>query len=257
MGWLSRVTAGGSGSVIRAQPGEVYRQNLRVSETDEVDDVAVSRFVAMGAYGEVMLRFQLLEMSYWSILAARKPSAMSLDQHIAKLTEWDRQTGERLINALGLPDDLHGGAMIAVNTRNLLAHRFLRERAVSFGDPRASHEAARVLAEVEAKIDESRSDWTPTCAGWASRSWTRPRSRRWGWRSRRTSRRGRRCLRGRVGVYMVEIAASGADPFPASQRREPGRSIRRAVGVPDGPRSHSWSLFGSTNDNDVYLSPRS
>ena len=56
---------------------------------------------------------------------------------------------------------------------------------------------------------------------------------------------------------MVEIAASGADPFPASQRREPGRSIRRAVGAPDGPRSHSWSLFGSTNDNDVYLSPRS
>jgi hypothetical protein len=56
---------------------------------------------------------------------------------------------------------------------------------------------------------------------------------------------------------MVEIAASGADPFPASQRREPGGSIRRAVGAPDGPRSHSWSLFGSTNDNDVYLGPRS
>ena len=154
MGWLSRVTAGGSGSVIRAQPGEVYRQTVRVSETDEVDDVAVSRFVAMGAYGEVMLRFQLLEMSYWSILAARRPSAMSLDQHIAKLTEWDRQTGERLINALGLPEDLHGEAMIAVNTRNLLAHRFLLERAVFFDDPRASHEAARVLAEVEVKIDE-------------------------------------------------------------------------------------------------------
>ena len=47
------MTAGGSGSVIRAQPGEVYRQTVRVSETDEVDDVAVSRFVAMGAYREV------------------------------------------------------------------------------------------------------------------------------------------------------------------------------------------------------------
>jgi hypothetical protein len=34
-----------------------------------------------------MLRFQLLEMSYWSILAARKRRRMSLDQHIAKLTE--------------------------------------------------------------------------------------------------------------------------------------------------------------------------
>ena len=125
-----------------------------MSETDEVDDTAVARFVAMGAYGEVMLRFQLLEMSYWSILAARKPSGMSLDQHIVKLAEWDRQTGERLIKALGLPDDLRDEAMTAVNTRNLLAHRFLRERAVFFSDPQASHEAARVLAEVEVKIDE-------------------------------------------------------------------------------------------------------
>ena len=125
-----------------------------MSETDEIDETAVARFVAMGAYGEVMLRFQLLEMSYWSIFAARKPPGMSLDQHIAKLTEWDRQTGERLIKALGLPDDLRDEAMTAVNTRNLLAHRFLRERAVFFGDPRASEEAARVLAEVEVKLDE-------------------------------------------------------------------------------------------------------
>jgi hypothetical protein len=64
------------------------------------------------------------------------------------------QMGERLINALGLPPDLHGEAITAVNTRNLLAHRFLRERAVFFGDPRASNDAARVLAEVEQKIDE-------------------------------------------------------------------------------------------------------
>ncbi|MBV9652226.1 MAG: hypothetical protein JO296_19095 [Pseudonocardiales bacterium] len=125
-----------------------------MSETDEVDDTAVARFVAMGAYGEVMLRFQLLEMSYWSILAARKPPGMSLHQHIAKLTEWDRQTGERLIKARGLPDDLRDGAMTAVNTRNLLAHRFLRERAVFFSDPLASHEAAKVLVKVEVKVDE-------------------------------------------------------------------------------------------------------
>jgi hypothetical protein len=31
---------------------------VRVSETEEVDDAALARFVAMGAYGEVMLRFQ-------------------------------------------------------------------------------------------------------------------------------------------------------------------------------------------------------
>jgi hypothetical protein len=141
-------------SVIRVQHGEADGHTVHVSETDEVDGTAVARFVAMGAYGEVMLRFQLLEMSYWSILAARKRRGMSLGQHIAKLTEWDRQTGERLIKALGLPDDLRDEAMTAVNTRNLLAHRFLRERAVFFSDPQASYEAARVLAEVEVKIDE-------------------------------------------------------------------------------------------------------
>lgn len=55
---------------------------------------------------------------------------------------------------------------------------------------------------------------------------------------------------------MVQIGAFEADPFPAAQRREPGGSIRWAVGTPDGPRSQSWSLFGSTNHDDVYLGPR-
>ena len=55
----------------------------------------------------------------------------------------------------------------------------------------------------------------------------------------------------------MEITASESDPFPAPQRRKPGDSIRWAVSTPDGPRSQSWSLFGSTNHNDVYLGPRS
>ena len=56
---------------------------------------------------------------------------------------------------------------------------------------------------------------------------------------------------------MLELADYEADPFPAPQRRKPGGSIRWAVGTPEGPRSQSWSLFGSTNDDDVYLGPRS
>lgn len=55
----------------------------------------------------------------------------------------------------------------------------------------------------------------------------------------------------------MEIAASEADSFPVPQRASPGESIRWAVGTPDGPRSQSWSLFGSTYDDDVYLGPRS
>jgi hypothetical protein len=59
--------------VIRVQHGWADGHTVRVSETDEVDDTAVRGSSRWGAYGEVMLRFQLLEMSYWSILAARKP----------------------------------------------------------------------------------------------------------------------------------------------------------------------------------------
>lgn len=125
-----------------------------IDGTDVVDDVAMARFTTMGAYGEVMLRFQLLEMSYWSILASRKPLGMSLAQHIAKLRKQDRQTAQRLINTLDLPPDLHREAMTAADARDLLAHRFLRERAVFFGDPRASNDATRVLAEVDKKIDD-------------------------------------------------------------------------------------------------------
>ncbi len=55
---------------------------------------------------------------------------------------------------------------------------------------------------------------------------------------------------------MVEIAASVADPFPAPQHRDPGGHIRWAVGTPAGLRSQSWSLFGATSDDDVYLGPR-
>jgi hypothetical protein len=169
----------------------VSRQTVRVSKTDEVDDTAVARYVAMNAYGEVMLRFQLLEMSYWRVLAARKPPGMSLGQHIAKLTEWDRQTGERLIKALGLPDDLRDEAMTAVNTRNMLAHRFLRERAVFLGDPLASNDAARVLAEVKVKIDEFEERLSAYMRELGIEELDEAEIEVLSWRSRPTSRRGR------------------------------------------------------------------
>ena len=48
---------------------------------------------------------------------------------------------------------------------------------------------------------------------------------------------------------MMETSAPGIDPFPEPQHRRPGGSIRWAVGTLDGPRSQSWSLFGSTTDD--------
>ena len=124
-----------------------------VADADQ-SDASVSRFLVFGAYGEVMLRFQLLEMTYWSILAARLERGVQLDQGMQKVEGWERQTGERLIKALGMPDELYDEALTAVNTRNYLAHSFLRDRAPFLGVEGAAEAAAEELVEVSARLDE-------------------------------------------------------------------------------------------------------
>jgi hypothetical protein len=121
---------------------------------DDQPHADVSRFVLFGAYGEIMLRFQLLEMSYWSILAARMQRGVQLDQGMQKVKGWERQTGERLIKALGLPDELHDEAFTVVNIRNYLAHSFLRDRAPFLSVEGAAEAAAEELAELSARLDE-------------------------------------------------------------------------------------------------------
>lgn len=49
---------------------------------------------------------------------------------------------------------------------------------------------------------------------------------------------------------------SKIDPFPTPQRRGCGGTIRWAVGDPDGLRSQSWNIVGSSTDDDVYIGPR-
>jgi hypothetical protein len=125
-----------------------------VTDVDESDDTDVSRFTVFYGYGEVMLRFQVLEMSYWQILATRLKRGMTLDQGMQKVEGWEHQTGERLIKVLGLPDELRDEAFTAVNTRNCLAHSFLRDRAPFLGVPGVAEGAAEELTKVSAKLDE-------------------------------------------------------------------------------------------------------
>lgn len=47
-----------------------------------------------------------------------------------------------------------------------------------------------------------------------------------------------------------------ADPLPAPQRFSCGGTIRWAVGEPNGLRSQSWNIVGSSTDDDVYIGPR-
>ncbi len=124
-----------------------------MTDAEQVEDPKIDQFLVMGAYGETMLRFQLLEMSYWSILAARLKRGATLDQGMTKLAGWESQTGGRLIKALGLPGELKDEADMAVNTRNYLAHEFLRDRAPFMHDAAFCHHVAEELAAVHAKLD--------------------------------------------------------------------------------------------------------
>jgi hypothetical protein len=119
-------------------------------------DLDTARFIVMGAYGEVMLRFQPLEMDYWSILASRLKRGVTLDQAMRKVSGWDSQTAGRLVNTLGLPDALKDEAVIAVNTRNYLAHGFLRDRGPFMSNPAVCEAAAEQLAIVDAKLHKLR-----------------------------------------------------------------------------------------------------
>jgi len=125
-----------------------------MTESVEADEHRVAWFVVMGAYGEIMLRFQLLELSYSSILAMRLKNGTTLDQGMAKVAGWDSQTGGRLVGVLGLPDDLKIEGHKAVNTRNHLAHRFLRDRAPYLHDANFCDHVASELAQVAARLDE-------------------------------------------------------------------------------------------------------
>lgn len=108
----------------------------------------------LGAFGETILRFQLVELSFWRILAARLRQGITLDQGITKVAGWDSQSMGRLVGVLGLPNNLRAEAEQAVETRNYLAHRYIRDRAVFLDDPALCREVADELARVQARLDE-------------------------------------------------------------------------------------------------------
>jgi hypothetical protein len=96
----------------------------------EADDPAVARFLVLGAFGETILRFQLVELSLWRILAARLKQGLTLEQGMAKVAGWDSQSMGRLVGVLSLPNALRAEAEQAVETRNyLLTGTYATERS--------------------------------------------------------------------------------------------------------------------------------
>lgn len=118
------------------------------------EDDGVGRFLVLGAFGETIFRFQLIELSFWTILAARLKHGTNLDQGLSKVSAWDAQTMGRLVGVLGLPEDLKEEADQAVAARNYLVHRFMRDRAMLLHDRAFCEHVAEELAHVNLRLDE-------------------------------------------------------------------------------------------------------
>jgi hypothetical protein len=117
------------------------------------DDPAVARGTVLLAFGETIMRFQILELSFWAILSMRLKDGMTMDQAMAKVGGWDRLTTGQLVGVLGLPEDLKAEADEAVSTRNYLAHRYMRERAMFLSDPAFCEQMAQELLEIQQRLD--------------------------------------------------------------------------------------------------------
>lgn len=123
--------------------------------SDEPTDVAVGRFKVLGAYGEVMLGFQLLELDFWALLLMQQKAGMSFDQRVDKLENLDRASMGRLLRGIReMPEALCQECLRAIDARKYLAHRWLRDRAIFFSDPRAGSVFGEELAEVGRRLDD-------------------------------------------------------------------------------------------------------
>jgi hypothetical protein len=113
---------------------------------DFTNDPGEARAVVLLGFGETIMRFQILELGFWAILAMRLKRGITLGQAMGKVGGWDRLTTGQLVGVLGLPDDLKAEADEAVETRNYLAHRYMRERAMFLHDPAFCRQVAEELA---------------------------------------------------------------------------------------------------------------
>ncbi|WP_284741899.1 hypothetical protein [Amycolatopsis sp. RTGN1] len=114
----------------------------------------VARFVVFGAFGELLARFQVLELTFWGILAHRQKRGMTLDQRLAKIEGWNRGVLGNLVAAADLPAELEEEARRAVEARNYLVHRFMRDRMPFLHDTAFCERVGTELAEVSGRLDD-------------------------------------------------------------------------------------------------------
>ena len=111
-----------------------------------------------GAYGQVMHQFQVLELTLWGFLTRGIKPGMSHAQAMDKITKWDGTTLGQVVRGLKSqahwPEGLIESLEQAVETRNYLAHHFLREYFVVAPSERAREQATDQLAHVSARLED-------------------------------------------------------------------------------------------------------
>ncbi len=125
--------------------------------TQPEDQVRDEYLIHIG-YGEVMRRFQTLELSLWVLLTRRIRPGTSMEQSVQMVAKWDGTTFGQLMRGMKTqehwPEGLVDKLLEAVEIRNYLAHHFLREYFMAVPSQENRHDTSTKLAEVSVWLEE-------------------------------------------------------------------------------------------------------
>lgn len=125
-------------------------------------DEGVNDYLIYIGYGEVMRRFQTLELGLWGLLTRKIKPGTNLHQAIALVARWDGTTFGQLMRGMKnqehWPEGLVDKLLEAVDIRNYLAHHFLREFFMAVPSQENLHDASSQLADLSVWLEELASE---------------------------------------------------------------------------------------------------
>ena len=117
----------------------------------------VDQSIIYGAYGELMHKFQAFELLLWQLQSRSSKPGTTLEQSMETVEAWNRTTFGHFMRVLRTqsqwPDDLVERLLTAVDSRNYLAHHYLREHFTMVRTQAYTDRALQDLAELSAWLD--------------------------------------------------------------------------------------------------------
>lgn len=124
----------------------------------EARDGKVDQLIIYGAYGELMHKFQVFELALWQLQSRGIKPGTTRDQAMEKVEAWNRTTFGQFMRGMRTqshwPDGLVERLLTAVDSRNYLAHHYLREYFMVERTEESRDRALQDLAELSAWLDE-------------------------------------------------------------------------------------------------------